>query len=1767
MEQAVRADLPQDAIVAVAQVEQKAVAEGNAMQELMALFHKMRLRAEIAPDSFRIDRERVERRIALLENSSDSLFWTAYFSKTMSASPYINNEERRKYERELYAQVRDMERLHSIKTTHLAPLVQQGKNADEFAQDVLHIFLFQLLDNSSLPPTELQNLAQEAEVFYASRELFAAAIRMALRHTGAEQVLQRYAHHPEVAIAYVAWVNEQRGKLNLEENDARQQLTTWATEGLQLYKDVTTRRVLKNFLAELECPTLETKALTSFSAPQLPLRYAVVANNLRQANFKVYVADRQGTILDKNPVVNSAISYPKAEKWKRQTDTLSFTLPAPGVYKLEVSAKGGIKESCLIHCTQITPYLLHTSSETCRIMARDTHTGISLPQFTVCQEVEGAKTPMKWQSSGGAVWLDAAHLTALRSPHHRNAYRNSTFHIRTAEDTCSSAFSLWLSPQRPPAHQQMRAHLFTDRAIYRKGQEVHWSGLLYAQHEDSLRVCGGEKLQIVLLDNAQKQVATADCLTDNYGRFYGCFQLPKGQQQGGFSFRIKRLADSQEASVLSCQGMTMVQVEAYKRQTFSVNFHPITEAYAYGDTLEVKGMVTTLTAQPMADALVRYDITQSSFYRSTNERPVEGVLRTDEQGNFSVPVVLAAPVGAQSSWRWNAHYYKVNVTVVGDNGETQTATVNVRVGSKPTQLSMQFADVVFKEQFPPLRFNLVNMMGAEVSDTVDWCLKDAQEVTLAAGRVATNQAYLPLDGNAEGVDAHKIPVNFNALPDNFYNLEVRTKEGAEARHKFLLLSQRSAQLPAAGPTFLMQKLTSSTASEAQVIVGTTLEDVYLYKDVVSSTGKLLSSECMHLSNELCTLHLAYDTAYGVGATVHLAALLAGELHTQNIRLERPAPERQLKLQWTSFRNRLAPGQTEEWTLRVTTPDGRPVEASLMARLYDASLDALAYNGWHTTFTRPLSFASVYGQVYPQLLHSVYAFKVLKRKEVPPFIPSYWNDFTGHTSFVAGPMLRVGTNTLLRGKSLENRVMTDAVTEESAVAMGTSDKLVAPPLMVRENFDELAFMYPALVTDTEGHALLRFTLPQQLTTWRFTAFAHDTLLRHAFLDAEVMVEKQVTVTQNAPRFVREGDVLTIPVVVRTTKSEGVNGKLVVVFIDEETGAEISRSQQPISIAAGQTSVAVQATLPQLDAHTLAVRGMSVPKSIVCRVTVEGRDFSDGEAHRIPVVSDRVEVVRNLPFTMSEVGAQTFNLDTLWTDIAAVQSPRLTLTFTPSALTEAARALTSLSLRPACSADDWARRYYALTLLLHLSERGNVLPDFDAVRTKALQDEAAAYLRSQQRGSGAWGWFEGMPDSRFITNEILLQLARLDFLVGNHPLSDATSKALQFMHREMETLRREMEAEARKRKAQHSLGELPLRYLDACSYLNADTTAACAYFLEQAELLNGTYSLYGKAVMSRVLRKSGRTERAELLLRSLRQYLVETPEMGAYFDAPKAQVTHQSYRIPTQTAAIEAFNAVGDSAVVRKMQQWLLQSKRTQDWETSRATADAIFALCLGSNDTVGILPPKGKALLPTDTTFVGCYNTLTVRMSDEVSEISATACGDNLELRAPKPAVSSQNFDLSFGAARAQYMLPLKAVEAYDSGLSLSLRFEVKHEGEWRELTASEAIDKTLPLRQVVVVRATRDYDYVRLSVPRPACAEPAERLSGYTWQTTVGAYRRVTDNAADFYIEKLPKGTYTFTEELYIDRPGTYEQGFATATCTYAPEFSGNTAGRTLQVK
>lgn len=1745
VEKAQKNDLPREAILAVTKVEEKALLQKDAHQEMMALFVKMHLRSQLSPDSFQVDRAQLAQRIQQFSDSAERTLWSAVLARVVATSSFVYSDERNKHTQQLLTLLANMELLHNIKATVLSPLVCAGKDAEEFDTDMLHLLLFDCLDHTRLSAEQQAALCQQAEAFYRSKQLIAGAIRFALRIKDAETVVEQYADYPENAIAYATWVEEVYNRTNLDDNSARQTIFALANEGIKKYGRHKNAKRIKAVIQKLEQPTVHLQGCSTLCYPNHPIQLAISVTNQQRATFQLYRYSADGTRLSSR-IATLNVEFPKVSAWQRLTDTLTLTLPEPGMYKLVLKGSGKEEVSTLLSCSRITPFIFRPNSSVSRIMALDSRRGTALPDFSVLKYADDNKLLQQWQSADGCFWIEQG--TTPSAPYEWGRYQ-----LVVPGDSCSQKFSQNVSTYHYNTNQQrneQRVQLFTDRAIYRPGQRVHVAGLLYTQTHDALHADTDVDLQVALILRGDKKVASFTTKTDKFGQFTGDFQLPNDLQDGNLSVRVQHPDAPIDAPKIPAEGCTSITIAAYKRQTFSITFLPITAVYTWSDTLQVQGKVQTTTQQPLANALVRYTINENTYMRRTTHAPIEGIVRTDAEGLFTIPLVLKKATDKIAATRIFYPNYSISATAIGDNGETQSEQLYIPVHSSATALNLNLSNIIVKEQLPLLSPRSTNNAGTEINEPATLALYNDSHALVWSQQCATNASLLPSE--------------WAELNDGTYKLAVQTPSGGQLTQTFLLISEQSHTAPHSAPQFFFTEAFGESTSDKWLLVGTTLKGIALYKDVVSQKGEIIHSEVITLSEEMRRLSLAYDTIYGEGTTVHLMALAEGEFYEKTIRLQRPRPDLRLKMNWQTFRNRLTPGQTEEWTLSITHPDGTPASAALIARLYDASLDALAYNGWNANLFKEPHFTASYGLVYHQNSASLHFAKKYKEKVLLPAQFASWNP--QFTALGSGQTSSVLSEVSLRG--LGSKDMAKNVLYESTVQMktaGTADAETAnkshTPIALRENFSEVAFMQAALHSDADGVATIRFNLPDQLTSWKFTAFAHDTLLRHTLLEETILAQKSVTVSANVPRFVREGDALTIPIVVRSMLADSVRGRFIGTFFDVDTRAELSHTVGSFTVEQGSATFNLCA--PLLDAKNLLEKGLSVPRAIGCRVEIEGTDFADGEVHEIPVLTDRVEVVRSMPFTLTEGGAHTYSLDTLWTDTLALRSPQVTLTLTPSALTEAVRALTSLTLEPTHSIDDWARRYYALSMMLHLNEQGITTADFDTAKATLLRSEAVHYIRQHQFENGAWAWFEGMRENSFITSQMLLLLARVEAFCPHHPLREATHKALRYMHLQMEKLRAEMTAEEQRSKHTLPLGELPLRYLNACTYLHADSTKASAYFLTKVEALNPAYTLYGKAVMSRVLRKGGKVDAANKLLQSLREYLVSTPEMGAYFDAPKAQVTHQSYRIPTQTAAIEAFHAAGDTATVAQMQQWLLQSKRTQQWNTTSATADAVFALCVGRGNKVKTPLPQ-LTTAPRDTTFTGMIRTLNVVHSDTSQWVRLDAKRHLVEIKCPHRENAAYK-DLAYGSVRAHYTLPLSQVQTYDSGLGVSLRFEIRRAGEWQPADTS-AINATQPLRQVVTVTATRDFDFVRLSIPRPACAEPAKRLSGYSWGENIGAYRMVTDTGATLYMDKLPKGTYTFTEELHTDRTGSYQQGNTTITCTYAPEFAGSTGAQTVEV-
>ncbi|HRF86393.1 MAG TPA: alpha-2-macroglobulin family protein, partial [Alloprevotella sp.] len=669
---------------------------------------------------------------------------------------------------------------------------------------------------------------------------------------------------------------------------------------------------------------------------------------------------------------------------------------------------------------------------------------------------------------------------------------------------------------------------------------------------------------------------------------------------------------------------------------------------------------------------------------------------------------------------------------------------------------------------------------------------------------------------------------------------------------------------------------------------------------------------------------------------------------------------------------------------------------------------------------------------------------------------------------------------------------------------------------RSNFAETAFFHPALRTDAEGGVSISFTLPESLTSWNFNALAHTRSMETGTLDTTVIARKDFMVQAALPRFVRTGDRVVLSAILRNLTDRPIEGTLSWQLTDPQTNRVVKTLNEKFSLVpSGATSRDFGFTAP--DGYNL----------LACRVVAAGNGFSDGEEHPLPILPDRVEVTRSLPFSVTETGMRTLRIDTLWNGSKQASDRRLTVETASNPTWYAVSALPVLADDECHSAAEWATRYYALTLgsslastlkqagasfpektdkengvLSPLATQNEILltetpwaahaaseteraaaltdllnPELSAIRRHTALDQ----LRSLQLPDGSWSWYKGMRGNSYITSEVAVLLARTRRLTGDRTATQPLERALAFLKDEIRKTVLGMKEYERKHKQTATLDEASLRYLYLRALMGLKPDNDTRYLLDKAERPDKRQTMYGKALVTVALAAAGRTEPALAALQSLTEHTVLSPETGRYFDTDRAQWSWASYRIPTQTAAIEALTALrpDNDPIAEEMRLWLMQAKRTQSWETSRATADAVYALLARA-------PKDGTVMSVTETTQPLLYTLNKGRTIVAASAPSGTqAAGtvgysredytDKAALSANSITLNKRTKGLSWGSVRTSCTVPSADVAASSKGLGVTCLVQVERGGTWRLLRTGDKVRKGERLRKVFTLTADRDY--------------------------------------------------------------------------------------------
>lgn len=912
---------------------------------------------------------------------------------------------------------------------------------------------------------------------------------------------------------------------------------------------------------------------------------------------------------------------------------------------------------------------------------------------------------------------------------------------------------------------------------------------------------------------------------------------------------------------------------------------------------------------------------------------------------------------------------------------------------------------------------------------------------------------------------------------------------------------------------------SSDGSTATLTVGSCYSPCTAFVDVLAA-DRIVEHRIVEFTDSF-TYSLKYRETWGDGATCHIAFVREGELHSASVSVVRPRPNKSLSLRWGTFRSNLQPGQEERWTLYVSKPDGTPADALVMARMYDAALDAFTSNEWQFGLDFFRNLPSAYWRTVEWdfrnmfLASSVPTSKTLK--------PSRWRNTLETYGRTNGVRMYASTqapmNVKIRGNNsgLESAKMAD-------MAMPTGNVPTEKPKL-RENFDETAFFLPALRTDKDGHIGIEFRLPESLTTWCFTALAHDAQMNYGILNDTIVARKQLMAEIAAPRFLRDGDSTEIPLTL-TNLTDTTQHTVLTFCINNDA------QQQDIILAAHER-------------RTLAFPFIAhAPEggSVVFRALLQGKEFQDGEERNVPILSNLTEVTRSIPYSLTEAGTKVLDLSPLWSDTKKATHIRMVREECTNPMAQVADALKPIYQEKEESTTALAIRLYALRIanFLRSAVPDTVAARWDKLSTNAIQEE----LILQQKSDGSWSWFKDMPSSTWVTTDICTLLARLQILTTDDTSTvTMIEKALPYLHKEMAEHIQDMKAYEKKHKTTLPLSDSHLRYLYLCMLTQQKVSADIRYLLEKLLDAKHTLTMYGKAHQALILQHYGSTENrtinstydktSALSLKSLIEHTVFSDEMGRYFDTDRAISGWYDYKIPTQTAAIEAVlqgkKIPEKEKLLAELRLWLLQCKRTQKWVTSRATLDAIYALLTGDN-TLRHAARNESGISSSTETFASTDNlpqSLTIRHTGGTP---------------------------MWGAILAKYLVPFEEVNESHSGMILTRHIEVP-EGGYK---VGQRIRITYTLK------TERDMDFVSIRAYRAACMEPTKALSGYDWHN--GCYRAVFDQYNDYFFEHLAKGSHTFSEEVLIDRAGTFGVGYATAECMYAPEYRSSTRNAQLVV-
>ncbi len=1115
---------------------------------------------------------------------------------------------------------------------------------------------------------------------------------------------------------------------NKELNENRKKAYDICQSGIEKYPSYERIGILKNLQKEISQPSANINAASTVY-PGNDLELKIQSQNISQLTIEIYRIS--GSVMDyKNIwgingryktngklVEKKTIRLEAEAPFIRQDTTIRIPMTTPGIYEYVASWVNGESVANQAFSVSRLVSLSRTYDNKQEVLVTD---------YTDGKPVENAEVHFYTNKNGKPVFsssvkTDKNGLVSVPSNEKNNYYRVSL------NNDSASFYSSIMPYYNYRSNQQTneQLNLFTDRSIYRPGQTVYFKGIAMVLDKDKQEIIKNKQHTLLFKDANGKQITEKTYTSNDFGSFSGEFVLPQNILGGDFSI-------SSSANNAYCN----FKVEEYKRPTFDIRFDTIAGTYSFGDQIQIKGNAKTFSGIDLQYAEVKYRITQNPIwflfrFGSPGVQIAEGTVKTDEKGAFDLSFV--AEKTSSDRWSKEVYYsYNIEVSVTDTNGETQESSTQVPVGDKSMHLTISELNLVDKDKPENTIIQAYNLNGKSLSTQGTYQvfrLKAEEDLDKTLSEKDWKKEKEITSGNFTSGEKIDLSV-LSKEASGKYRIIVQSKDDKgrdiSKEQDFTLYSTNDKRPPVVCYDWLISSKTACAVGEnTEIIYGSSAKDVHVLYEIFKDE-KLLERNRFTLNDEIKRLTIPFKESYEDGIIAKFTFIKKGKLFAREVEIRRKQPDKKLTLKMDVFRNKLLPGQKEEWKISVKDADKNPVLAEILAGMYDASLDKLYAHAWSFDPTYHIwlsSFGFNQGRGMENNYASIHS--NVKRDKVPEFAYDSFNWFglNFHRQLLRSSVKRIdskvfeGINVASIDDALQGRVAGLATTEEQSVKADVSSLVMREQSMdmpsdggytlpkakssagggdtgentiqIRTNFNETAFFYPQLRTNEAGETLISFTVPESNTTWKLMTLAHTKDLKYGELIEQAISQKELMITPNMPRFIRHGDLTTITTNISNLSDQPQNGKVSIELFDPQTEKiiiSVDNQTQNFSIEQGET--------------TSASWSFEVPGNIElvgCRIIARSEDFSDGEQHLLPVLPNRMLVTESLPIEISGKESKQFSFDKLIGNKSeTAENYRLILEFAANPTWYAVQALPAITTPNSDNVISWFAAFYANNL---------------------------------------------------------------------------------------------------------------------------------------------------------------------------------------------------------------------------------------------------------------------------------------------------------------------------------------------------------------------------------------------------------------------------------------------------------------------------------------